>query len=157
MRLHSVAWIPTVYSPIGWRYSNYPKTNGLEKLTDVVGVYLNPPDKAEVLCVDEKSQVQALARTQPGLPMKKGCCGTMTHDYERNGTTCLFAALNVLEGKVIGSCYPRHRNTEFLKFLRTINRAIPKGLDIHMVLDNYGTHNHPNVQVWLEKTPTGSS
>jgi transposase len=125
----------------------------IEKLTDVVGVYLNPPDKAVVLCVDEKSQMQALDRTQPGLPMKKGRCGTMTHDYKRNGTTCLFAALNVLEGKVIGSCYPRHRNNEFLKFLRTINRGIPKGLDIHMVLDNYGTHNHPNVKAWLEKHP----
>ena len=90
----------------------------VEKLTDVVGVYLNPPDKALVLCVDEKTQVQALDRTQPGLPMKKGRCGTMTHDYKRNGTTCLFAALNILEGTVIGSCFPRHRNVEFLKFLR---------------------------------------
>jgi len=125
----------------------------VEKLTDVVGVYLNPPDKAVVLCVDEKSQVQALDRTQPGLPMKKGRCGTMTHDYKRNGTTCLFAALNVLEGKVIGSCYPRHRNLEFLKFLRKIDREIPKELAIHMILDNYGTHNHPNVKSWLEKHP----
>ena len=97
----------------------------VEKLTDVVGVYLNPPDKAMVLCVDEKSQVQALDRTQPGLPMKKGRCGTMTHDYKRNGTTCLFAALNVLDGKVIGTCYPRHRNVEFLKFLRKIDRETP--------------------------------
>jgi transposase len=137
----------------------------VEKLTDVVGVYLNPPDKAVVLCVDEKSQVQALDRTQPGLPMKKGRCGTMTHDYKRNGTTCLFAALNVLEGKVIGCCYPRHRNIEFRKFLRQIDRSVPAGLDIHMILDNYGTHNHPNVKAWLEKhprfhlhfTPTSSS
>jgi transposase len=137
----------------------------IEKLTDVVGVYLNPPDKAVVLCVDEKSQVQALDRTQPGLPMKKGRCGTMTHDYKRNGTTCLFAALNVLEGKVIGSCYPRHRNVEFLKFLRRIDRETPRDLDIHMILDNYGTHKHPNVQSWLAKhprftlhfTPTSSS
>jgi transposase len=136
-----------------------------EKLTDVVGVYLNPPDKAVVLCVDEKTQVQALDRTQPGLPMKKGRCGTMTHDYKRNGTTCLFAAMNVLEGKVIGSCYPRHRNIEFLKFLRTIDREIPRKLDIHIILDNYGTHGHPNVKAWLEKhprfklhfTPTSSS
>jgi len=136
-----------------------------EKLTDVVGVYLNPPDKAVVLCVDEKTQVQALDRTQPGLPMKKGRCGTMTHDYKRNGTTCLFAAMNVLEGKVIGSCYPRHRHIEFLKFLRTIDREIPRKLDIHMILDNYGTHGHPNVKAWLEKhprfklhfTPTSSS
>ena len=135
-----------------------------EKLTDVVGMYLNPPDKAVVLCVDEKTQIQALDRTQPGLPMKKGRCGTMTHDYKRNGTTCLFAAMNVLEGKVIGSCYPRHRNIEFLKFLRTINREVPPNLDIHMILDNYGTHGHPNVKLWLEKhtrvklhfTPTSS-
>lgn len=118
----------------------------VEKLTDVVGVYLNPPDKAVVLCVDEKSQIQALDRTQPGLPMKKGRCRTMTHDYKRNGTTCLFAALNVLEGKVIGTCYPRHRNIEFLKFLRKINREVPKELAVHMILDNYGTHNHPNVK-----------
>lgn len=125
----------------------------VEKLTDVVGVYLNPPDKAVVLCVDEKSQIQALDRTQPGLPMKKGCCGTMTHDYKRNGTTCLFAALNILEGKVIGTCYPRHRNIEFLKFLRTIDRQVAKDLDIHMILDNYGTHGHPNVSAWLTKHP----
>src|SRR3970282_2093431 len=125
----------------------------VEKLTDVVGLYLNPPAKALVLCVDEKSQVQALDRTQPGLPMKKGRCGTMTHDYKRNGTTCLFAALNVLEGTVIGSCYPRHRNEEFLKFLRQIDRETPAGLDLHLVLDNYGTHNHENVHQWLEKQP----
>jgi transposase len=137
----------------------------VEKLTDVFGVYLNPPDKAVVLCVDEKSQIQTLDRTQPGLPLKRGRCGTMTHDYKRHGTTCLFAALNVLEGKVIGSCYPRHRNVEFLKFLRKIDREVPKGLDIHMILDNYGTHNHPNVKKWLAKhprfhlhfTPTSSS
>jgi transposase len=136
-----------------------------EKLTDVVGIYLNPPDKAVVLCVDEKTQVQALDRTQPGLPMKKGRCGTMTHDYKRNGTTCLFAAMNVLEGKVLGSCYPRHRHIEFLRFLRTINREVPEELDIHMILDNYGTHGHPNVKAWLGKhprfklhfTPTSSS
>lgn len=136
-----------------------------EKLTDVVGVYLNPPDKAVVLCVDEKTQVQALDRTQPGLPMKKGRCGTMTHDYKRNGTTCLFAAMNVLEGKVLGSCYPRHRHIEFLKFLRTINQEVPEEMNIHMILDNYGTHGHPSVKAWLEKhprfilhfTPTSSS
>jgi transposase len=136
-----------------------------EKLTDVVGVYLNPPDKAVVLCVDEKTQVQALDRTQPGLPMKKGRCGTMTHDYKRNGTTCLFAAMNVLEGKVLGACYPQHRHIEFLKFLRAINREVSVNLDIHMILDNYGTHGHPKVKVWLAKhprfnlhfTPTSSS
>lgn len=125
----------------------------VEKLTDVVGVYLDPPDKAVILCVDEKTQIQALDRTQPGLPIKKGRCGTMTHDYKRHGTTCLFAALNVLEGSVIGSCYPRHRNGEFLKFLRKIDREVPRDLGIHMILDNYGTHNHPNVKSWLSKHP----
>jgi transposase len=137
----------------------------VEKLTDVVGLYLNPPDKALVLCVDEKSQIQALDRTQPGLPMKKGLCGTMTHDYKRNGTTCLFAALNVLDGTVIGTCYPRHRHEEFLKFLRKIDRETPGGTDLHLIVDNYGTHKHPNVMKWLEKhkrfrlhfTPTSSS
>lgn len=137
----------------------------VEKLTDVVGLYLNPPDKALVLCVDEKSQIQALDRTQPGLPMKKGRCGTMTHDYKRNGTTCLFAALNVLDGKVIGTCYPRHRHEEFLRFLRQINRETPTDMNLHLILDNYGTHKHPNVAAWLDKhprfhlhfTPTSSS
>jgi len=136
-----------------------------EKLTDVVGVYLNPPDKAVVLCVDEKSQIQALDRTQPGLPLKKGRCGTMTHDYKRNGTTTLFAALNTLEGSVIGACFPRHRNLEFRKFLRTIDENIPADLNIHLILDNYGTHQHPMVRSWLAKhprfhlhfTPTSSS
>lgn len=125
----------------------------VEKLVDVVGVYLNPPDKAAVFCVDEKSQIQALDRTQPGLPMKKGRCGTMTHDYKRHGTTTLFAALNVLDGKVIGECYPRHRNREFLKFLRRIDVEVPKDLDLHLIMDNYGTHNHPNVKTWLTKHP----
>jgi transposase len=137
----------------------------VEKLTDVIGLYLNPPDKALVLCVDEKSQIQALDRTQPGLPMKRGRCGTVTHDYKRNGTTTLFAALNVLEGTVIGDCMPRHRHQEFLKFLRHIRREAPPELDLHMILDNYGTHKHPVVQKWLAKhprfhlhfTPTGSS
>ena len=137
----------------------------VEKLTDVVGVYLNPPDKAVVLCVDEKSQIQALDRTQPGLPLKKGRCGTMTHDYKRNGTTTLCAALNALEGTVIGTCFPRHRNIEFRKFLRQIDACIPAALDIHMILDNYGTHKHPRVQSWLARhqrfhlhfTPTSSS
>jgi transposase len=137
----------------------------VEKLSDVVGLYLNPPDRALVLCVDEKSQVQALDRTQPGLPMKKGRCGTMTHDYTRHGTTCLFAALDVLAGTVIGSCYPRHRHEEFLKFLRQIDRQTPRELDLHLILDNYGTHKHPAVQSWLKNhprfvlhfTPTSSS
>src|SRR3990170_168551 len=100
-----------------------------------------------------KAQVQALDRTQPGLPMKKGRCGTMTHDYKRHGTTCLFAALNVLDGTVIGTCYPRHRNEEFLKFLRTIDRDTPPGQALHLILDNYGTHNHPHVKTWLGNHP----
>jgi transposase len=124
-----------------------------EKLIDVVGLYLNPPDKAVLLCMDEKSQIQALDRTQRSLPMKKGRAGTMTHDYKRNGTTTLFAALDVLTGIVIGRCLPKHRNTEFVKFLRIIDREVPKGLEIHMILDNYGTHTHENVQAWLAKHP----
>ena len=125
----------------------------VEKLTDVVGLYLNPPDKALVLCVDEKSQIQALNRTQPGLPMKKGRCGTMTHDYKRNGTTTLFAALDVLEGKVIGECMARHRHQEFLKFLRRLDRELPAHLDLHLIVDNYGTHKKPEVKAWLAKHP----
>ena len=136
-----------------------------EKLVDVVGLYLNPPQRAVVLCMDEKSQVQALDRTQPSLPMKKGRAGTMTHDYKRNGTTTLFAAIDVLTGTVIGQCLPRHRHEEFLKFLRTIDREVPKHLAVHLILDNYATHNHPDVQRWLGRhkrfdlhfTPTSSS
>ena len=124
-----------------------------EKLIDVVGLYLNPPEGAIVLAMDEKSQIQALDRTQPSLPMKPGRAGTMTHDYKRNGTTTLFAALDVLSGKIIGQCLPRHRHREFLKFLRTIDREVPKGLQIHMILDNYGTHKHENVNKWLAKHP----
>jgi transposase len=122
----------------------------VEKLTDVVGLYLNPPDKAIVLCVDEKSQIQALNRTQPGLPLKKGRCGTMTHDYKRHGTTTLFAALDVLQGKVIGDCYKRHRHQEFLKFLRRIDRTFPGDTPLHLVIDNYGTHSTPEVKKWLK-------
>jgi len=125
----------------------------LEKLTDVVGLYLNPPEQALVLCVDEKTQIQALDRTQPGLPMKKGRLGTMTHDYKRNGTTCLFAALEVLQGKVIGQCYSRHRHQEFLKFLRRLDVEFPGEVALHLVMDNYGTHKHPNVQAWLKRHP----
>jgi transposase len=124
-----------------------------EKLTDVVGVYLNPPEKAVVLCVDEKSQIQALQRTQPGLPMKKGRCGTMTHDYKRHGTTTLFAALNVLDGRVIGECLPKHRHQEFLRFLRRLDREFPQGTPLHLILDNYATHKQPKVRAWLEKHP----
>lgn len=125
----------------------------VEKLTDVVGLYLNPPDKAIVLCVDEKSQIQALDRSQPGLPMKKGRCGTITHDYKRNGTTTLFAALNVLDGTVIGDCLPRHRHQEFVKFLHLLDREFPHGRDLHLILDNYGTHKYPKVKQWLAKRP----
>ena len=125
----------------------------MEKLTDVVGLYLNPPDQALVLCVDEKTQIQALDRTQPGLPMKKGRLGTMTHDYKRNGTTCLFAALEVLQGKVVGQCFSRHRHQEFLRFLRRLDTEFPGDMALHLVMDNYGTHKHPNVQNWLKRHP----
>jgi len=125
----------------------------LEKLTDVVGLYLNPPEKAVVLCVDEKSQIQALDRTQPGLPMKKGRCGTMTHDYKRHGTTTLFAALEVLQGRVIGQCYERHRHQEFLKFLRRLDEEFPGDIPLHLVMDNYGTHKHPRTVAWLNRHP----
>ena len=136
-----------------------------EKLIDVVGLYLNPPENAIVLCMDEKSSVQALDRTQPSLPMVKGRAATMTHDYKRHGTTTLFAALDVLTGKVIGSCLPRHRHEEFLKFLNTVEKQIPKGLAVHTILENYATHKHADVAKWLAKhprfhlhfTPTSSS
>lgn len=125
----------------------------LEKLTDVVGLYLNPPDKSLVLCFDEKSQIQALDCTQPGLPLKRGRCGPYPHDDVRHGTTTLFAALEILEGKVIGQCSPRHRHQEFLKFLRRLDDEFPPELKLHLVLDNYGTHKHPKVQAWLKRHP----
>ena len=134
-----------------FKLSNDPRFS--EKLTDVVGLYLNPPEQAIVLCVDEKSQIQALDRTQPSLPMKKGRAGTMTHDYKRNGTTTLFAALDVLQGTVTGQCLPRHRHQEFLKFLRHLDRAFPSELDLHLIVDNYRTHTHTNVDAWLAKHP----
>ncbi len=124
-----------------------------EKLIDVVGLYLNPPEQAIVLCMDEKSSIQALDRSQPSLPIKKGRAQTMTHDYKRHGTTTLFAALDVATGKVIGSCLPKHRHGEFLKFLRTVDANVPAGLDVHLILDNYATHKHPNVKAWLAKNP----
>jgi transposase len=124
----------------------------VDKLTDVVGLYLNPPDKALLLCVDEKSQMQAPRRTQPGLPLKKGRCGTLTHDYKRHGTTTLFAALNVLDGTVVGQCQARHRHQEFLKFLRRLDKEFPRR-ELHLILDNYGTHKHPKVRDWLAKRP----
>ncbi len=123
------------------------------KLTDVVGLYLNPPEKAIVLCIDEKSQIQALDRTQPGLPLKKGRSGTMTHDYKRNGTSSLFAALDVLTGKVTGICQSRHRHQEFIKFLNHIDGQYAEGHDLHVILDNYGTHKHPKVLAWLKRHP----
>jgi transposase len=136
-----------------------------EKLEDIVGLYLNPPEHAIVLCADEKSQIQALDRTQPGLPMKKGRCGTMTHDYKRNGTATLFAALDALQGQVISMCDDRHRHQEWLKFLRAIDDVVPQDKQIHMIVDNYATHKHPRVQRWLDRhprfhmhfTPTGCS
>src|ERR1700722_2232795 len=125
----------------------------LEKLTDVVGLYLNPPEKALVLCVDEKSQIQALDRTQPTLPLRPGIPERQTHDYQRHGTTTLFAPLNLIDGNVIAECLPRHRHQEFLRFLRRIDRAVRTDLDIHIVLDNYGTHTHPEVKKWLDARP----
>src|SRR6266702_7092577 len=123
------------------------------KLHEIVGLYVDPPDHAIVLSVDEKSQIQALERTQPGLPMKKGRAGTMTHDYKRNGTTTLFAALNMLDGKVIGACMPRHRHREFLRFLKLIDLRTPAGLDLHLIVDNYATHKTPAVKRWLKAHP----
>jgi transposase len=135
----------------GFKVSNDPLFE--KKVTEIVGLYLDPPDRAVVLCVDEKSQIQALDRTQPGLPLKKGRAATMTHDYKRHGTTTLFAALDVKSGLVIGDCMPRHRAKEFLTFLRRIDQAVKKPRDIHLVLDNYATHKTPEVQAWLEKHP----
>ncbi len=137
----------------------------VEKLHDVVGLYLNPPDKSLVLCVDEKSQIQALDRTQPLLPLRPGIPARQTHDYMRHGTTTLFAALNMLDGKVIGDCLPRHRHQEFIRFLQLINGQTPPDLDLHLIVDNYGTHKHARVNTWLKRhprfhlhfTPTSSS
>ena len=139
--------------------------NFVEKLTDVVGLYLNPPDKALVLCVDEKSQIQALDRTQPLLPLRPGIPARQTHDYKRHGTTTLFAALSMLDGKVIGDCMPHHRHQEFIRFLKKIDAETPAELDLHLIVDNYGTHKHPRVKAWLARhprfhlhfTPTSSS
>ena len=125
----------------------------VKTLRDVVGLYLNPPAKALVWCVDEKSQIQALDRTQPALPMRAGCAATRTHGYVRHGTTTLFAALNVLEGTVIGSCKPRHRHQEFLEFMTAVDRTVPRRREIHLILDNYGTHTHPTVTAWFAAHP----
>jgi len=135
----------------GFKVSRDP--DFVEKLEDIVGLYLSPPEHALVLCCDEKSQIQALDRTQPGLPIKKGRAATMTHDYKRNGTTTLFAAMNVLDGQIIAQCQPRHRHEEWLNFLRQINKETPKDKTLHLICDNYATHKHPNVKKWLEKHP----
>jgi len=146
-----------------FKISNDPKFE--EKLTDVVGLYLSPPENAVVLCVDEKSSIQALDRTQPGLPLKKGRAGTMTHDYKRHGTSTLFAALNVQSGEVIGECKKRHRHQEFLAFLKTVEKQTPKDKSLHLIVDNYATHKHEKVKSWLKRNkrvqlhfiPTSSS
>jgi transposase len=132
-----------------FKVSNDPRF--VEKLIDVVGLYLDPPEHALVLCVDEKSQIQALDRTQPSLPIYPGRCATMTHDYKRNGTTTLFAALDMLEGRLIAQCMPRHRHQEFIKFLKQIDAETPAELDLHLIVDNYATHKHPNVKAWLKR------
>ena len=134
-----------------FKLSNDP--HFVEKVVDVVGLYLNPPEHALALCADEKSQIQALDRTQPGLPLKKGRCGTMTHDYKRNGTTTLFAAIELAAGKLIGTCMPRHRHQEWLKFLQLIDAQTPADLDLHLIVDNYHTHKHVKVQRWLARHP----
>ena len=146
-----------------FKVSNDPRF--AEKLMDVVGLYLNPPEHALVLCVDEKSQIQALDHTQPSLPMFPGRCGTLTHDYKRNGTTTLFAALEMAEGRLIGTCMPRHRHQEWIKFLGLLDKETPEDLDLHLIADNYATHKHPKVKAWLKRhrrfhmhfTPTSSS
>jgi transposase len=146
-----------------FKLSNDPQF--AEKLEDIVGLYLNPPEHALVLSLDEKSQIQALDRTQPGLPMKPGRAQTMTHDYKRHGTTTLFAALNTLDGNLVATCMPRHRHQEWLKFLRLIDQQTPVDKQLHLIVDNYGTHKHPNVERWARRhkrfhfhfTPTSSS
>jgi transposase len=134
-----------------FKLSNDPEF--VPKLKDIVGLYVDPPAHAVVLSVDEKSQIQALDRTQPGLPMKKGRAGTMTHDYKRHGTTTLFAALNILDGTVVGRCMQRHRHQEFIRFLNTIERAVPAGKIVHVILDNYAAHKQPKVLTWLARHP----
>ena len=149
-----VIWREAGLVPHRWRQfklSNDPAF--AEKVEDVVGLYVDPPEHAVVLSIDEKSQIQALDRTQPGLPMKRGRLGTMTHDYKRNGTTTLFAALNVLDGSVIGRNMQRHRHQEFIRFLNAIEREVPKGKAIHVILDNYAAHKHPKVRAWLARHP----
>jgi transposase len=158
-----VGWDPTTVSRI-WRahgikphrvrtFKLSKDPQFIEKLRAVVGLYMKPPQRAVVFSGDEKSQIQALDRTQPGLPLKKGRAGTMTHDYKRHGTTTLFAALDVKTGSVIHECMPRHRAAEFLRFARKVVRSVPRGLDVYFILDNYATHKTPEVMAWLEKNP----
>ena len=134
---------------VHYKVSNDPRFEA--KLRDVVGLYLSPPENAVVFCVDEKSAIQALDRTQPGLPMKPGRCGTMTHDYKRHGTSTLFAALNTLTGEVVGQCYKKHRNEEFLSFIKEVNKRTPAEQELHLIVDNYATHKHANVKKWLQQ------
>ena len=146
-----------------FKLSNDPKF--VDKLEDIVGLYLHPPEHAIILSCDEKSQIQALDRTQPSLPLKPGRCGTMTHDYKRNGTTSLFAAMDISDGKIIGECLPRHRHQEWLRFLKLIKEQVPEEKEVHLICDNYATHKHPKVRAWEKKnprfhfhfTPTGAS
>jgi len=134
-----------------FKLSNDPKF--VEKLEDIIGLYVSPPEHAIVLSCDEKSQIQALDRTQPGLPMKRGRCNTMTHDYKRNGTTSLFAALNILDGTIISTCQPRHRHQEWIKFLNLIKASVPADKQVHLICDNYATHKHPKVKAWAKRNP----
>ena len=134
-----------------FKLSNDPQF--VEKLVDVVGLYLNPPERALVLCADEKSQIQALDRTQPGLPMKRGRAGTMTHDYKRNGTTTLFAAMEMGKGRLIARCMDRHRHQEWIRFLKVVDEETPPDLALHVIVDNYATHKHPKVKSWLKRHP----
>jgi transposase len=148
-------WKAHGLAPHRWRHFKLSKDPAFaEKLTDIVGLYVDPPAHAVVLSVDEKSQIQALDRTQPGLPMKKGRCGTMTHDYKRHGTTTLFAALNVLDGTVIAQNMQRHRHQEFIRFLNAVERQVPAGKVIHAIVDNYAAHKHPKVMAWLARHPS---
>ena len=154
--LSAVYWIWQAKRLQPHRLRTFKRSNDpafASKVEDIVGLYMDPPCHAVVLSIDEKSQIQALDRTQPGLPLKPGKCGTMTHDYKRNGTTTLFAALNTLDGTVVGRCMPRHTHKEFLRFLNAVERAVPAGKVIHAILDNYATHKHPKVRKWLADHP----
>ena len=147
-------WEAHKLQPHRWRTFKRSKDPAFaEKVEDIVGLYMHPPAHAVVVSIDEKSQIQALDRTQPGLPLKPGKCGTMTHDYKRNGTTTLFAALNVLDGTVLGRCMQKHTHQEFIRFLNAVERPLPAGKIIHAIVDNYATHKHPKVRAWLQRHP----